>query len=234
MREILNGEQPGNTPEVCVDLMPGTRFRYSGGGYAVLQQLLIDIMKQPFPVLMRELVLEPLGMAHSTYEQPLPAIRARQAAVGHRKSGKPVAGDWYVYPEMAAAGLWTTPSDLARFALNLQCALAELPHPLLSTATIREMLTPQVQSGDERGAVGLGIFVQGEGPGARFGHPGDNAGFTSCWLSLAREGQGCVLMNSSDNGWPLQQELLQAIAQVYGWPEPSKSLASGVTTSHFA
>lgn len=216
--EVLEGEQPANTPEMRVTTIPGVRFRYSGGGYCILQQSLMDVMNQPFPNLMHELVLGPLGMNHSTYEQPLPAHRSKMAAAGHRRSGKPVAGDWYVYPELAAAGLWTTPSDLAHFALDLQCAREEKPHQLLSTQMVKELLTPQ-SYGDDRGDMGLGVFVQGASPNARFGHPGDNAGFTSCWVSLMQRGQGCILMTNSDNGWSLQQELLRTIAQVYAWPE---------------
>jgi CubicO group peptidase (beta-lactamase class C family) len=215
---VLNGEQPSNTPEIRVTSIPGIRFRYAGGGYCILQQLLIDVMKQPFSEIMHALVLGPLGMDSSTYEQPPPAHRAKLAAAGHRKGGKPVAGNWYVYPEAAAAGLWTTPSDMARFALDLQCAREGKPHQLLSTPMVKELLTPQ-SHGDDRGNMGLGVFVQGTGPGTRFGHPGDNAGFTSSWVSLLQRGQGCILMTNSDNGWSLQQELLRTIAQVYAWPE---------------
>jgi CubicO group peptidase (beta-lactamase class C family) len=220
--EILDGAQPANTPEIRVTTLPGLRFRYAGGGYCILQQLLIDVMQQPFPDLMRELVLGPLGMDHSTYEQPLSAHKARTAAAGHRGNGRPVPGDWHVYPEMAAGGLWTTPSDLARFALELQCAHDQRPHQLLSTQMVKALLTPPCR-GDSRGSMGLGVFVQGAGPGTRFGHPGDNTGFTSCWVSLMHGGRSCVLMTNSDNGWPLQEELLETIAQVYEWPELSSS-----------
>ncbi len=218
LREVLDGEQPANTPSIRITTLPGTRFRYSGGGYCILQQLLMDVMQQPFPKLMSALVLKPLGMIHSAYEQPLPSHRAKMAATGHRAKGKPVAGNWHVYPELAAAGLWTTPSDLARFALMLQYALEEKPHHLLSTQMVKELLIPQ-SHGNDSGDMGLGIFVQGEGSYARFGHPGDNTGFTSLWVSLMQGGQGCILMTNSDNGWSLQNELLHTIAQVYAWPE---------------
>ena len=217
--EILNGDQPANTPGIRVTSIPGLRFRYSGGGYTVLQQLLIDVMQLPFPELMRELVLNPLGMDHSTYEQPLPAQQVKMAAAAHRANGKPVPGDWHVYPEMAAAGLWTTPSDLARLGLELQSAREGRPHRLLSKQMVVQLLTPQSHD-DDRGDMGLGVFVQGTGPDGRFGHPGDNTGFTSYWVSLMQGGRGCVLMTNSDNGWSLQEELLRAIAQVYAWPEP--------------
>ena len=209
--------------------MPGMRFCYSGGGYCILQLLLMDVMKQPFPKLMRELVLNPLGMDYSSYEQPLLVHQSKMAATGHRARGKPVAGDCYVYPELAAAGLWTTPSDLARFALELQCAREEKPHQLLSTQMVQEMLTPQSQ-GDDRGDMGLGVFVQGAGSGARFGHPGDNSGYTSAWVSLMQGGRGCILMTNSDNGWSLQKELLHTIAQVYAWPRPPRKKRASPTT----
>lgn len=220
LHEILEGTQPTNTPEIRVASLPGLRFRYSGGGYCILQQVLMDVMRQPFPDLMRELVLGPLGMEHSTYEQPLSSRLATRAAVGHRKGGRPVPGDWHVYPELAAAGLWTTPSDLARLALDLQCSLAGRPHRLLSPPMVKELLTPQ-SHGNDYGDIGLGVFVQDSS--SRFGHSGDNTGFTSVWISLTQQGQGCVIMTNSDNGWPLQQEVLHAVEQVYAWPEPHAS-----------
>lgn len=218
LRQVLDGAQPSNTPDIRVTTAPGTRFRYSGGGFCILQQLLIDVMKQPFPELMRDLLLKPLGMEHSTFEQPLPVELEHVAAAGHRENGRPVAGDWYVYPEMAAAGLWTTPSDLARLGLELQRALAGKSHQLLSAPVMKELLTLHSHAG-ERGDVGLSIFLQGAGSDARFGHAGDNTGFTSLWTSLAHGGRGCVFMTNSDNGWPLQEELLHTIEQAYAWPD---------------
>jgi aromatic-L-amino-acid decarboxylase len=218
LRQVLDGVQPSNTPEIRVTATPGTRFRYSGGGYCILQQLLIDVMGQPFPELMHDLLFKPLGMESSTFEQPLSPDLAKMAGAGHRENGQPVAGDWYVYPELAAAGLWTTPIDLALLGLELQHALAGDPGRLLSTAMVKEQLTPQSR-GNEMGDIGLGIFVQGAGPTARFGHAGDNSGFTSLWIMLKQGGCGCVLMTNSDNGWPLQEELLHTIAQVYNWPD---------------
>src|SRR5918997_689871 len=89
--QVLDGAPPANTAPVRVDLEPGTRFRYSGGGTTVAQLLLTDTERKPFPDIARETVLAPLGMTDSTYEQPLPAGRARHAATGHRADGKPVA-----------------------------------------------------------------------------------------------------------------------------------------------
>src|SRR5262249_41749020 len=115
--QILNGEPPANSMPVRVTLVPGTVLEYSGGGYVLTQLLMGDVTGQPFPTILRQAVFDKIGMTDSTYEQPIPADRAAQAATGTEAGGDPVAGRWHVYPEMAAAGLWTTATDLARFAI---------------------------------------------------------------------------------------------------------------------
>ncbi|HVG00158.1 MAG TPA: serine hydrolase domain-containing protein [Chloroflexia bacterium] len=212
--EVLQGEKPSLYPAVEVVSTPGRRFSYSAGGYCVLQQLLIDVLGRPFPELMRELVLAPLDMQQSTYEQPLPQHLRDYAATGHRASGRPVAGKWRVYPEMAAAGLWTTPSDLARLAIDLQRALSGEPDTLLTGHTVRQMLEPQANARD-RGGVGLGLFVQRTAEGLKFGHPGDNEGYTARWVSVldnGLRGRGVVIMTNSDAGWDYQEGVLEAVA----------------------
>lgn len=216
--EVLESAYVSNTPEVRVTTTPGESFRYSGGGYCVVQQALMDVMQKPFPELMRELVFEPVEMQESTYEQPLPSEKWHRAATAHRPGGKSVPGKWHIYPEMAAAGLWTTPTDLARFALDLQCAQAGMPSRLLSQRMVNELLTPQT-SADKRGKIGLGVFIHGKGNYARFGHAGDNAGFNCQWISLVHKGQGCVIMTNSDEGWLITDKLPRIIAQVYEWPD---------------
>ena len=117
--QIFNGEKPANTAPIRVDLVPGTKQRYSGGGITIEQQLMMDVTGRPFPALMKETVLDKIGMSDSSYEQPLPPVWAERTAVGTQVSGKPIHGKWHVYPEMAAAGLWTTPTDLAKFAIEI-------------------------------------------------------------------------------------------------------------------
>lgn len=216
--EILEGDQPSNTPGVRVTSLPGLRFRYAGGGFCIVQQALMDVMQQPFPDLMRELIFTPLGMQHSTYEQPLPPEQWQSAATAHRASGKPVAGQWHIYPEMAAAGLWTTPSDMALLALDLQLTKAGRPGQLLSPQMINALLTPQSSAG-QRGNIGLGMFLQGTGSAsARFGHAGDNTGFHCQWVSLVERGQGFVIMTNSDAGWRMIEQMERIIPRVYEWP----------------
>ncbi len=117
--QIFNGEKPANTAPIRVDFVPGTQVRYSGGGVTIEQQLMMDATGKPFPALLREIVLSKIGMADSSYEQPLPPALAARTAGGTYWDGKAVHGRWHIYPEMAAAGLWTTPTDLSKFAIEI-------------------------------------------------------------------------------------------------------------------
>ncbi len=207
-REVLDGE--GNTDSIRVDIVPGSRWRYSGGGYTVVQQLLTDVGGQTFPLIMRETVLEPFGMTASTYQQPLPAARWSEAATGYRSNGEPVEGSWHVYPEMAAAGLWTTPSDLARFAIQLQEAYSGRSRAVLSTEMARQMLTPDANNW------GLGPAIRSDG--SRFSHGGANEGFRCQLMAFVESGKGAVVMSNSDSGGRLVEEVLRTIWSAYGWP----------------
>lgn len=224
--QILDGEPPANTPPIRVDTLPGAQMRYSGGGYIVLTQLLEDVTGQPFAALARELVLAPLGMDSGGFEQPLPLERTARAARAHRAAAQPVPGGWHVYPELGAAGLWATPTDLARFALGLQAALAGAPGAILSQATMREMMTSQAPE-DDVDAVGLGVFLSGAGETARFGHTGGNEGFTCELAAYQQRGQGAVVMTNGDGGWLVLKAILNTIAEVYEWPDYTPFRMSG-------
>jgi CubicO group peptidase (beta-lactamase class C family) len=219
--EILTGVHPANTFGVRVDTIPGAQFRYSGGGTIVMQQLLEDVTRTPFPTLMRELVLDPLGMADSDYTQPPPEVVHELLASGHDEIGTPVEGGWHVYPEMATAGLWTTPADLCRYAVAVQTAYAGEDGALLSQPLAREMLTPQVAGPGGFGglsAVGLGPFIADDGPESRFGHSGGNEGFRCHLLAYRERGFGAAVMTNSDAGSWLLQHAFAAVAEAYAWP----------------
>lgn len=211
--QVLDGARPANTAPIRVADVPGRAYSYSGGGYTVMQQLLVDVTQQRFPDFMRRTVLEPLRMRHSTYEQPLPARLARDAATAHDDQGRPIHGRWHVYPEMAAAGLWTTPSDLAQFLIAIQAAIGGRSNRLFTLTLVADMLTPRAGSG-----YGLGLGVSGEGTAQRFGHQGGNEGFRCEMLAFTHRGQGAVVMTNGDNGGQLASEILRAIAAEYGWP----------------
>lgn len=221
LRQVLHGARPARSEPVRVELIPGVQYRYSSGAYVVLQQLLMDVTGLPFTELMRELVLGPLGMRHSTFEQPLPARRWRFAASGHRSGAQPLPGKWFVYPETAQGGLWTTPSDLARFVLALQRAKAGRSNPVLSTEMATEMLSPQAERD-----IGLGLFLEGASEHRRFGHVGGNEGFSSRLTAYCDIGMGAVVMTNSQHDL-LIKEVLAAIGAEYAWPGYGQEDAAG-------
>ncbi len=206
--ELLDGKKPANSAPIRVDIAPGTRYRYSGGGYEVMQQLVMDVTGKPFPQLAQELVFGPLGMNHSTYQQPLPARLVSNAAAGHDRDGSMLKGRWHVYPEMAAAGLWTTPSDLARIVLELQEG-----GRVLKPATQREMLTKLL------GDYGLGIGLAETAGHKSFSHGGSNAGFRCILFGYVDSGSGAVVMTNGDRGGALADEILRSIAAEYEWAD---------------
>ena len=221
--QVLDGVKPANTDPVRVDTTPGAIERYSGGGTTIMQQLLVDVTGKPFPALMQELVLGPAGMTSSTYEQPLPAARAPEAAHAHKQDGKPIPGGWHVYPEMAPAGLWTTPTDLVRWALAITAARAGRSTSLLSQGMTQQMLTRQ------KDQVGLGPFVGGSGRNFHFGHGGANEGFHSELVMYPELGTGAAVMTNGDGGPMLIREVLRSLAAEYGWPDYGAEQVAAVT-----
>jgi hypothetical protein len=166
----------------------------------------------PFPEYMKKTILDPIGMINSTYQQPPPRERAAQAASAHRGSGKAIKGKWHVYPEMAAAGLWTTPSDLCRYAIEIQKSLAGQSNKVISQAMTEQMLTPGV------GGHGLGPALSGSGEARTFSHGGSNMGFRCQMIAFVEKGQGAAVMTNADKGSELADEILRSIASVYNWP----------------
>lgn len=209
--DIFNGKPPANTKAIFVDIEPGSKWRYSGGGYTIAQQLMIDRMNWTFPQIMQRMVLSRISMKRSTYEQPLPAEWHANAATAHYKDGTPVKGKWHVYPEMAAAGLWTTPSDLALWAIEVRNAWLGKSNKILEQKMAQEMLTRQKDD------YGLGVRLQGEGPALSFGHGGSNEGFKCQLIMFAESGQGIVIMTNGDNGPKLFGPLMKAVATEYKW-----------------
>jgi CubicO group peptidase (beta-lactamase class C family) len=210
--QVLDGERPANSAPVRVDIAVGSRWRYSGGGFSIVQLVVEEETRKPFAQAVRELVLEPFGMKRSTFLQPLPAGLRDDAATGYRRDGTAIDGRWHIYPEQAAAGLWTTPEDLARFAIELQRIAGGKSTKVMSDSLGREMLRRQFEDS------GLGFGLAGEGSAMRFSHGGSNEGFR-CYLVGYREAaSGVAIMTNSDNGSAVIQEIVRAVAREYGWP----------------
>src|SRR5262249_47527664 len=223
--QILDGQPPANTAPVCVDFTPGTRWRYSGGAQLIEQQLMIDVTGKPFPQIMRETVFDRLGMDDSTYEQPLPSSRVGSAASGTYAGGKTVPGKWHVYPGMAAGGLWATPSDLSKLAIEIALSKQGKSNRVLSESMAREMLKvqmPRVEAivlgnKDHPDRMGLGFFVGDETRSDLFGHIGDDEGFQAMFLMFADTGKGAAIMSNSKYGMLRGDFLLEKSAREHNW-----------------
>lgn len=202
--QMLDGLPPSNTGAVRVVRAPGESYQYSGGAFILLQLLLEDVTGQRFAELMRTTLLDPLGMAMSTYESPLPMALHPRAAVGHDESGAPIFGGWLVYPQ-AGGGLWSTPSELL-------LAVHEMLRPgrVLTKPQRDEMLTPQVVDHH-----GLGWAIEGDW----FQHGGSNWGFHSLAYGSVSYECGAVVMTNGAGGWPLCTDILATVAAALSWPD---------------
>ncbi len=211
--QVLNGEKPANSAAVVVDLMPETEMRYSGGGYTVMQKLVSDVTNLEFPKALDRLVVSPIGMTRSTYEQPLPKEKLKFAAAGYLPNKAPVPGKRHVYPEMAAAGLWTTAEDLAKFAVDVQLGIKSNKSNVLSQKMVKKMLTPWVSQN-----VGLGFFIDTKERGVYFGHGGWDEGFSADLVAHKTDGYGVAIMTNSNHP-AFIEELKNSIAKTYQWKE---------------
>jgi CubicO group peptidase (beta-lactamase class C family) len=191
---------------------PYAGFKYSGGGFTLAQLAITDFMGRPFADFTRELVLGPIGMSRSSFEQPIPQTLATNAARAHNGRGLRNPAPWHVYPEQAAAGLWTTPSDLARFAIEVQRAIRGPKGAVLTQASAREMVTPIGTGGY---AIGLGIAQRGQG--WYFSHGGSNWGFQCLLVAHVRKGYGVVIMTNGDAGGQILGEIESRVSAAYGW-----------------
>ena len=210
--QIFDGAEQSNVGLVSMARPPMTAFHYSGGGVTILQQLLLDTYDMPYAELLQDMVLEPIGMSSSTFQQPLPADRDRNAARAHGISGAAMGPKWHVYPELAAAGLWTTSTDLAKFAIEVQLSYRNHSNKVLTQASTSEMLSP----------VGVGPFAVGfslskRGEGWYFGHGGSNWGFQAQLTAHKVNGYGYAIMTNGFMGGQLIAELSRRIEASYAF-----------------
>ncbi len=211
LNQILDGAKPANNPPIRVDTVPGEKWRYSGGGFAIVQKLVIDQSGMDFPLFMSAMVLDPFHMRNSSFEQPLPLAQSKLTATGYQQSGLAIDGRWHLYPELAAAGLWTTASDLARFIIGIQRAQGGTGVEVISQSMAHTLLVNHM-NGD-----GLGVFVKGEGQALRFVHSGRNAGFDAYLRAYANTGDGLVILMNVNNDSDAAATIAKAIAQQYHW-----------------
>lgn len=211
--QILNGEKPSNVGPVLFARPAYAGYKYSGGAVTIMQLAMTDVYGQPYPELLQELVLRPIGMTRSGYDQPLAPSRDQNAARAHGGDGRAMAdGKWHVYPELAAAGLWTTPTDLARFAIEIQLSLQGRSNKVLSREMVRQMVSPVGV-----GPFGVGLTVAKNGEGWYFSHGGSNWGFRADLTAHVVKGYGVAIMTNGDRGSALIEELKVRVANAYSW-----------------
>ena len=236
LEEILTGSPPANNEPIKLNLLPGQKLSYSGGGFIVIQLLLENRLQKPFHQIMDETILQPLKMTRSTY-QILPAIEKNYAPAyltGKLKSDP----DYHLQPESAAAGLWTTPSDLLKAVQTLQLGLeSEDSHDFLQKRWADIMLTEIEENG-----LALG-WVTKKG-GMCFEHAGSNEPSYRCFVfgyadlaagdDMTRDDDkssnerprgiprdcGLCIITSSALGDLIWSKILAAVPYLQGWPSP--------------
>ena len=209
IESVLNGK--GNTSAIMVDTIPGSIWRYSGGGYTVMEKAVEDVSGEPFEDYIANHVLSTMDMHNSTYDQPLTKNHHENASAAYYSDGKIIEGLWHNYPEQAAAGLWTTPTDLAKYCIEIQDILKGKENGVLSNKMVSEMLKK------DKNDWGLGPALRWESDSLIFGHGGKNAGFTNDMMAFANKGDAIIVMTSADNGGRLIGEILRAASKYYNW-----------------
>lgn len=217
--EILSGESPSNVGGVHFVRPPFQSFRYSGGAYTVMQLAITEVSGESFNDFMREAVLRPLQMNDSTFAQPIDRALVEKSARAHDGVGCNLPAPWHVYPELAAAGLWTTPTDLTKFIVEMQEGVRGPSGRILSQASAREMTSPVGV-----GPFAMGVALERKGEGWYFSHSGGNYGFVSNFIAHVRKGYGLVVMTNGDSGGRLVQEIENRVASAYGWDSLDKAL----------
>ncbi|WP_454803382.1 serine hydrolase [Mucilaginibacter phyllosphaerae] len=209
--QILNGAKPANSERVHSVMAPGTRYEYSGGGVTISQLILMDITHQPYDKFMYQNVLKPMGMTSSTYTQPPVNTQPGLLAAGYHNDGSEVEGKYHIYPEQGAAGLWTNPTDLAKYIIETQLAYQGKSTKVLNQAFTQLRLTPYMDK-----SAALGVFINDFEGTKYFEHGGANEGFRCQYFGSLEGGNGVVVMVNSNEG-SINNEIINSVAKVYNF-----------------
>ena len=212
--QILDGQKPANTEAVRSSTEPGKNVIYSGGGTTITQQILLDITRQSYDVFMKKNVLNPLGMSASSFTQPPEKMNERLLATGYKADGTEVPGKYHIYPEQAAAGLWTNPTDLCKYIIETQLSYNGKSSRVLTPEMTVLRVTPILED------AALGTFVNSRVTGSYkyFNHNGGNEGFSCMSTGCLDNGEGVVIMTNSDNP-SILEEIANSVASVYNWKD---------------
>lgn len=223
LTQILDGQKPANTQAVRSVFEPSLKYQYSGGGTTISQLIIQDVTGQPYDEYMWKNVLKPMGMTNSSYTQPPKKKIEKFLATGYYNDGKPVKGKYHIYPEQAAAGLWTTSNDLAKYVIETQLALAGKSQKVLNREMTTLRLTPYLDS-----LSALGVFILNTGGVKYFKHGGVDEGFVSQYVGSFEGGNGVVVMTNTYNTL-LFDEIIYSVATTYNWKNYSPEVRKTVT-----
>ena len=215
VQQILDGAYPAKNPPIVCSSTPGILCKYSGAGFMVLQKLIEDVTQLPFATFMRENILIPLNMTHSTFECPLAEGR-ENAVPGFDKNVGRLNGDFDNNPYSASGGLWSTTSDIANFMIVISNAYLGKDNLFLSRALVQLMLTQQ-----ENSDFALGFVVDGKNATFNFRKNGHNNAYHCQLLMFPNTGQGIVIMTNSALGIHLIKDVIAQTAAQYQWPHYS-------------
>lgn len=211
--DILDGRKPSNTEAVHSEFEPGLKFQYSGGGTLISQLIIIDVTHQTYDEYMLHNVLKLLGMTNSFYTQPPPEDKKQLLARAYHSDGKKVNGKYHIYPEQAAAGLWTNPTDLCQYIIETQLSYKGKSNKVLTSEMTKMRLTPYLDSSSA-----LGVFIEKRGTAKYFNHAGNNEGFSCIYYGSFDDGKGVVIMTNSDNS-SILYEIANSVACSYQWKD---------------
>lgn len=196
--QILKGQFPANNIALFMQTAPNTDWMYSGGGYILAQKVICDVLNETFENIMREWVLLPLGMHQSSFAQPLDTHVYTNYASGYDVYNMKINGYFCIMPELAAAGLWTTPKELLLLGMEIMRA-AEGRSGFLSKESVRAMMTKTLPGA----LTGLGLFVPDENPNGYFEHSGANLGYVAemCFQIKGQKGFAAMVNSSVSSGF---------------------------------
>ena len=210
---IVTGSERANTPPVRIAFDPETPWRYSGGGYQIAQLWAEQASGEDFAALMQRLVLDPVGMNSSSFALNWPDSAAEGGiARAHGWNGEPIEGGWFLYPEQAAANLWSTPSDYARFLVALMAA-ADGAQDAGIDPEIARLMTTAVSDG-----YGLGLATSIHLGERRWAHSGSSEGYRSNQFALPDRGDAIVVMTNGKNAHHLIPDINRTAEIAYSWP----------------
>ena len=214
--QVLQAQPPANNSKaLVVKYVPGKETHYSGGGYLIIQQLIEDITGTSFPEYVEREIFQKLDLKSSTYYFHPDQVDVYRVARGHYDDGRIDSSRKYnIYPEQAAAGFWSTPSDLARIMVEIQEEYNGRSEKILNRELTQAMISNQLESSHR----GLGVVLMGAKDVSGFWHSGQNTGYNSLLYATIKSGQGVVIMLNSDGGIELAQEIARSIANEYKWP----------------